>query len=79
MLYDYILLWFIYLIHYRVVVLDPLLCDSVRVKGEHPPIQLSWQEVMTRFLDEMNPGYSIQCNGVKPVYRYEFRLEIVAL
>ena len=70
-------LLFICRIHYRAVTLDPLLSDSVSMKGEYPPIQLPWQEVIARFLSEMNPGYSIQCNGVNTVYRYVFTLELL--
>ena len=53
----------------RVVVLDPTLTDAVLRKGEPPPTQLSWQQIITRVLEEMRPGYSIQRNNENPLYK----------
>ena len=53
----------------RIVVLDPTLTDAVLRKGEPPPTQLSWQQIITRILEEMRPGYSIQRNDENLVYK----------
>ena len=36
--------------HYRVVVLDPVLSDAVHRRGEPPLAQLTWQQLMERFV-----------------------------
>lgn len=53
----------------RIIVLDPMLTDAVLRKGEPPPTQLSWQQIITRVLEEMRPGYSIQRNDENLVYK----------
>ena len=51
------------------VVLDPILTDVILCKGEPAPTQLSWHQIITRVLDKMRPGYSIQRGDDPPTYR----------
>ena len=61
---------------HSVVVLDPVLTDAVSRKGEPSPTQLSWHQVITRVLEEMRPGYSIQRDNEPPVYKSVFILHM---
>ena len=54
--------------------MDPTLTDAVLRKGEPPPTQLSWQRIITRVLEEMRPGYSIQRNDENLVYKLVIQL-----
>ena len=53
----------------RLVILDPILTDAILKRGEAPPTELLWQQIMTRMLEEMRPGYSIQLGADEPVYK----------
>ena len=53
----------------RLVILDPILTDAILKRGEAPPTELLWQQIMTRMLEEMRPGYSIQQGADEPVYK----------
>ena len=55
-------------IHIRMVILDPILTDAISKRGEAPPTELTWQQIMRRILEEMRQGYSIQ-QGADKLYR----------
>lgn len=51
------------------MILDPILTDAILKRGEAPPNELPWQQIMTRILEEMRPGYSIQQGADILVYK----------
>ena len=49
--------------------MDPILTDAILKRGEAPPTELPWQQIMSRILEEMRPGYSIQ-QGADKLYKW---------
>ena len=53
----------------RLVILDPILTDAILKRGEAPPTELPWLQVITKIREEMRPGYSIQQGADKLMYK----------
>ena len=66
--------------HYRVVVLDPVLSDAVHRRGEPPLAQLTWQQLMERFV---SLTYTVALSQIvlpntgvlaRPLYQWQWAL-----